>query len=182
MKNIGLLLILFGLLGCATLSEDECRSSNWYELGLKNGKEGKPLLNRHNEACQEYGIVPDTVKYDKGFRDGIGYYCTPENGYREGVAGNSYNKVCPLRMEKAFLTKYKIGKKIHGYKAEYDSTQSEIDRLNNELATVDASSSRYSQIKHQIYMKRGELDSLKKKLIFLKARSGYDLEDIVDFF
>lgn len=170
------------LTSCATLSEDECKSSDWYGLGLKNGKEGRNLLSAHSKACAEYSISPDISKYNKGLEQGLQSYCTEENGYREGVAGKSYQRVCPIRLEVNFLKKYKLGKKIFNNLSELRRLESDISRLNSNMAALDLGSSEYIRLKNEKYSKENEINIIKKKLIFLKARSGYDLEDIVDYF
>jgi hypothetical protein len=175
-----LVMILFS--SCATLSEDECKSSDWYGLGLSNGKEGRNLLNAHSKACAEYSISPDITKYNKGLEQGLLSYCTEENGYREGVAGKSYQRVCPIRLEGKFLKKYKLGKKIYDNLSELRRLESDLNHLNSQMANIDSTSSEYARLKNEKYSKEGQVSLIKKKLIFLKARSGYDLEDIVDYF
>lgn len=180
--KILLLLLLIVSTSCATLSEDECKSSDWHTLGLSNGKEGRNLLSSHTKACAEYAIKPDISKYNKGLELGLQSYCTPENGYREGVAGKSYQRVCPIRLEVDFLKKYKIGKKIYDHLSELRRLESDVDRINSQLPTIDISSAEYIRLKNEKLSKESEINLIKKKLIFLKARSGYDLEDIVDYF
>ncbi|MFT6070956.1 MAG: hypothetical protein ACJAT2_001807 [Bacteriovoracaceae bacterium] len=180
--KILLLLMMILSVSCATLSEDECKSSDWYSLGLTNGKEGRNLLSAHTKACSEYSIQPDIVKYNNGLEQGLKSYCTEENGYREGVAGKSYQRVCPIRLEVNFLKKYKLGKKIHDNLAELRRLEGDVDRINSQLASADSGSSSYNRLKNEKYSKESEINLIKKKLIFLKARSGYDLEDIVDYF
>lgn len=180
--KILLLLVLVISSSCATLSEDECKSSDWYDLGLMNGKTGRNLLSSHTKACSEYGIKPDISKYNKGMEQGLQSYCTPENGYREGVAGKSYQRVCPIRLEVNFLKKYKLGKKIHDNLAELRRLEGDIDRINTNMANSTVGGADYTRLKNEKYSKENEANIIKKKLIFLKARSGYDLEDIVDYF
>ncbi len=167
---------------CATLNEDECKSSDWHSLGLSNGKIGRNLLSEHTKACSEYSIQPDITKYNKGLELGLKSYCTEENGYREGVSGKSYQRVCPIRLEVNFLKKYKLGKKIHDNLAELRRLEGNVDRLNSQLASSEAGSSNYNTLRNEKLSVESEISLIKKKLIFLKARSGYDLEDIVDYF
>ncbi|MBK25725.1 MAG: hypothetical protein CME70_17130 [Halobacteriovorax sp.] len=182
MKTLFFCLFLVLLTNCATLNEDECRTGDWYGQGLKNGREGRNLLSAHTKACSEYGINPNIAEYTKGFGAGIKSYCTPENGYRVGVEGKTYQKVCPIRMEKAFLAKYRLGKKIYDNIQTLNTLNSELQNLESKLASTTGEQYNRDQIKNQIYSKRSEISRVKKKIIFLKAQSGYDMEDIVDYF
>ena len=48
------LLVVF-LSACASLSESECRSTNWYQLGKR---------------CAAFGLKPDEAAYNLGWDDG----------------------------------------------------------------------------------------------------------------
>jgi hypothetical protein len=182
MKKALTLMIMILLASCATLSEDECKSSDWYSLGLQNGKAGSNLLSGHTKACAEYGISPDISKYNKGMEQGLISYCTAENGYREGVAGKSYQQVCPIRVEAKFLKNYKLGKKIHDNLSKLRKLEGNVDRLRSQMTSIESGSTRWITLNNELGSKNHEINLIKKKLIFLKARSGYDLEDIVDNF
>lgn len=182
MKFIIFFLLLTLLSNCATLNEDECRTGDWYGLGLKNGRDGRNLLSNHIKACTEYGITPHSSHYNKGMAEGIKTYCTPENGYREGSSGDTYSNVCPAHMEGAFLKKYRIGKKIYENERELKSLSEEITQLEAKLSESTVDRNERIALENQIYKKRRSLRTTKKKLIFLKAKAGYDIEDIVDYF
>ena len=81
--------VLLSLSACATLDEKECRSVNWRELGLRDGRMGYPAsrLAEHQEACGEFGIRPDPGAYARGRLDGLETYCQPRNAVQEGLAG-----------------------------------------------------------------------------------------------
>lgn len=182
MKFILFLGLLSVLTGCATLNEDQCRAGDWYGLGLKNGKDGRNLLSEHTKACSEYGIAPHSSQYNKGMAEGIKTYCTPENGYRAGVDGKQYYNVCPGHMEKSFLKKYRLGKKIYENDSKLKGLHTEVEQLETRLTNYSGDQGGRANLESKIRQKRMEISTTKKKLIFLKAKAGYDIEDIVDYF
>jgi hypothetical protein len=113
--------------GCATLSEDECRSADWGEIGYADGREGEPrsLIEGHVESCAKLGIQPDRARYFNGRERGLREYCRAENGYRVGRAGESYHDVCPAALEPAFLERYRTGKRIHEVDRRISNLESE---------------------------------------------------------
>lgn len=131
------LLILFG---CATLSEDECRGADWYEIGRSDGADGRRanFLQQHAKACRDYGIRPDVVAWRKGRADGLPLYCTPSRAYREGTRGKHLSPVCPAegleRLERANargLRYYRVGQEI-------SQIEREIRDINAQLASLPA--------------------------------------------
>ena len=57
--------------GRATLSEDECRSADWNQIGRRDGLRGSPAarLEEHIGACSKLGIRPDAAQYTAGRTD-----------------------------------------------------------------------------------------------------------------
>ena len=103
------------LSGCATLSESECRNSDWYDIGFRDGRVGEPQdrVSRHAGACADHGVAPDRARYLEGHEAGIEHYCTQHNGLRAGESGASYQGVCPVGEEEAFLSGYQVGHALY---------------------------------------------------------------------
>ncbi|MFS4436929.1 DUF2799 domain-containing protein [Paracoccaceae bacterium GXU_MW_L88] len=102
-----LLLSGLALAGCASLSEEQCAAGNWEEIGRRDGANGRTAsyLANHSKACADLGIQPDAALWEAGRQQGLQYYCTPENAYRE--ARNFYRSVaavCPASpaLERAY--------------------------------------------------------------------------------
>ncbi|WP_051304626.1 DUF2799 domain-containing protein [Chitinilyticum litopenaei] len=112
MKSLPLALLLPCVLSaCAALSERECRQANWQALGLRDGQLGKPVqLQAYAEACRELGITPVAADYHRGRDLGLQAYCTPERGYRAGLAGETNHNVCPAASQAGFLRAYLQGR------------------------------------------------------------------------
>ena len=97
MRCLPALLSLALLAGCASLSEDACRSEDWYAIGARDGSEGRDYsyVERHFKACNDYGIRPDVRRWEAGRRAGLPLYCTPSNAFSIASRGGSLNPVCP---------------------------------------------------------------------------------------
>ena len=134
MPSARLLLVLgcVFLAGCATLDEDECRTADWAQIGHADGRAGhsRARLEAHREACAKLGIRPDAERYFAARERGLERYCTPENGWRVGRSGDSYEDVCPPELERAFLARYRAGREIH-------EARQRVDRLENERAELE---------------------------------------------
>lgn len=125
------------LSGCATLSEEECKTADWGRLGHKDGAAGQPesRLAEHAEACAKVGIRPMADLWRAGWDRGVRTYCTPRMGWDEGMAGRSYHGVCRGRSgENDFLAAYRAGSEIHRLQSRIDSNQNEIRRLEKQLS------------------------------------------------
>ena len=60
------------LLGCAPMSESECRVSNWYARGEQDALTGsQPRLEQYAEQCGRYQVRPAAQEYMAGW--GAGY-------------------------------------------------------------------------------------------------------------
>ncbi|MGL5177847.1 MAG: DUF2799 domain-containing protein, partial [Aeromonas veronii] len=53
------------LAGCSALSEDECRTMSWYNLGYQDGSEGKTRQASRDyvSSCSEYGLKVDEAEW-----------------------------------------------------------------------------------------------------------------------
>ncbi|MGM0517847.1 MAG: DUF2799 domain-containing protein [Pseudomonadota bacterium] len=122
--------LLAGASGCATLSEGECYTADWYQLGRADGQRGyeRSRLYEHRKACAEYGIRPDATAYYRGRQVGLAAYCTPRNGYEEGRAGHVYRGVCPPKYESRFLAAFRDGQSVHEVEEDIEDVERDIDR------------------------------------------------------
>ena len=126
------------LAACATLSEEECRAGNWYDIGLHDGKAGRTTdyLTKHTKACAKHGIAPNQNQWEDGRQDGLPFYCRPVRAWQEGAKGRSLSPVCPVagldRLEQANWrgrTYYRIGQDIA-------EAEREIGSINRALTSL----------------------------------------------
>lgn len=120
---------------CATLSEEECITSDWRRLGESDGASGRQVgfVAEHQAACTKHGVTPDVVAWRGGWEAGIATFCTPSNGARLGAEGRSYAGSCPLDLKASFEEPYFANKKVHDARERRDQLRSRIDGLRYEL-------------------------------------------------
>ncbi len=121
--------------GCATLSEEQCHSTDWEALGEEDGALGYPpeRIEEHRSACEEYGVVPDEAAWNRGRLAGLDQLCSTRGGLRLGQAGRSYSGACPPGYEEDFREGYSIGKRIRSVNSEIERTEEMIRLLQLEL-------------------------------------------------
>jgi hypothetical protein len=127
--NIRLLAVLAAtalLTGCATMNESECRTANWFDVGMRDGLNGEPAsrLYEHNKSCSEFGIRPQEQRYSEGRNKGLREYCRLGNAFETGLKGQQYKGVCPAAIDLQFRR--------------YNDTAYQVYRLRN-----DTESARY---------------------------------------
>jgi hypothetical protein len=71
-----LLLVAAGILaaGCAGMSDPECRSANWYELGEREALLYgiQPQIDQYAHQCSRYGVQASSTDYMAGWVVGNG--------------------------------------------------------------------------------------------------------------
>lgn len=123
------------LAGCASMSEQECLTADWYARGVQDGRNGyaRNYVEDHREACAKVGVVPDVTAYSRGHAVGIRDYCTPENGARIGRRGEYYRNSCPADLEAGFLQRYRAAHRVYEAEQRVNQLDSDIRRKEREL-------------------------------------------------
>ncbi len=112
-----LLLATLGAAACTTLTAEQriaaCQATDWVSYGENDGILGVATAARAEKFadCAALGYPADIAAYQAGRAEGLGSYCTVENGYEVGYAGRRYRKVCPPELEPGFLQGYEQGGK-----------------------------------------------------------------------
>ena len=145
-------LLLVALAGCATMQEDECRTADWREVGLRDGLAGRPssTLASYHEACSKHGIVPDTDLYREGRATGLAEYCVLDNAAPEGLAGRRYQNVCPVEIDRSFRELNEAGYAVFAVREDMDEVYGKIDSLETELADDDTTEERRIAIRDEL--------------------------------
>lgn len=161
---------IFMMPGCASLSEGECKTADWFSIGRQDGNNGRERsrLYDHNKACAEYGVQPNSERYFAGRDAGLQRYCTPRNGFKQGRAGNAYRNVCPVDSEAAFLAEYRQGKEIHKIDEDLEKLEDTIDRRENQLDDPDTTAKQSDQIRKSLRSDYDTLRTLNRELIRLQ--------------
>ncbi|MCG6934148.1 MAG: DUF2799 domain-containing protein [Gallionella sp.] len=99
------------LAGCASMSKKDCETADWRTIGYNDGARGIYFthLDSYRKRCSEYQITPDANAYQTGWNQGIRSYCTSDNGYRAGVAGQAFQNVCPADVAPGYRVGWQQG-------------------------------------------------------------------------
>lgn len=146
-SNLLFCLVLLSLAGCASLSEEECRTADWQMIGFEDGTRGKPLntIGDHRKACAKVAVVPDMQAYETGHRKGLQTYCTPQNGYILGQSGSNFNGICSGINERQFHRGYEEGRlrydlqrDLSALEKQHEALTKQLQHLSDELAETEA--------------------------------------------
>lgn len=168
-----LILSLLALQGCATLSESECISGNWYQLGYQDGKYGRDAdyVLKHEAACIEYSVTINRDDYESGRQKGIELYCNSHNGYQFGNGGRHPNPNCGAHFTE-YYDNYKrgldarysrIARKLSELQREYDALTIAIGRIKNQEER-DRIEAELEELSHQIDDAEVDLDKVEALL------------------
>lgn len=132
--------VLALLAGCATLSEQQCHSVDWWQLGQSDALAGAgpDHVFRHREACERHGVVPDQPQWLQGHAQGLPAFCTGPQGYRHGSRNGDYHGQCPPDLEPAFLAGLHLGQELHETDQRIAEQDREIERLRRAMRAEDA--------------------------------------------
>jgi hypothetical protein len=136
---IGLLATFAFLGGCATMSSDECMTSDWSAIGYEDGSRGYTTerFGKHRKACAKHGVTPDFQVYQGGRDRGLVEYCQPSRGFNVGSNGGSYHGVCSVNLEPDFLDGYNTGRHLHELRSNVRRASSSISSKERELKDLD---------------------------------------------
>lgn len=157
------------LSACATMSDKECLTANWYDQGYRDGSRGWPASRviDHREACADVGVMPDMEHYRNGHAKGVLEYCTPANGVAEGRSGRPYRNVCPARLEREFLFYFSRGWLVY-------EAQQRVDKLNRQSSQLERELNKAKDADSRRRL-RSELRALDRRL--QQARDGLAAQD-----
>jgi hypothetical protein len=125
--------------GCASMSKDECMTTDWRTVGYEDGVAGYSgsRIADHRKACAKYGVAPDLDAYQSGRTSGLREFCVPQNGFHVGAHGGTYNGVCSAQLEPAFLDAYETGRELRRLRTRVSNTENRIGSLNTEIDNID---------------------------------------------
>lgn len=140
-------LVVLGLGGCASMSGDECMTSDWAAIGYEDGARGyttERITNRR-KACAKHGVTLDFAAYQSGREQGLVEYCQPGRGFNVGSNGGRYNGVCSADLEADFLESYNAGYHLYTLRSNVNRATSainakerEIDRIKEDMRLKEA--------------------------------------------
>ena len=134
-----LTIVIGSLSGCATMSSDECMTSDWSAIGYEDGSRGftTDRFGQHRKACAKHGVTPDFSAYQSGRDQGLVEFCQPHRGFNVGSNGGSYNGVCSVNLEADFLDAYNAGYHLYTLRSNVNRANSAIHSRENELERIE---------------------------------------------
>lgn len=127
------------LSGCETMSPSQCKTVDWSRQGYNDGVRGeKERIADYAEDCNKVGIAPNAREYRRGWDAGIAHYCTAQNGWNEGLKGNSYKaSACQGQAGyNTFARFLEAGMNVHRTREHLDKNDRETNRLQKRLQEV----------------------------------------------
>lgn len=108
-------LLLATLGACAVMTPNECKTANWYDVGLRDGLAGEAVgeLNARTKACAEAGVQANALLYLQGRNQGLETYCRIDNAVRLGLDGKAYQGVCAPAIDPEFRRRYMLGREVY---------------------------------------------------------------------
>jgi len=165
--NICIILACFALLtGCSTLSENECRTADWYQLGVRDGQQGElaSLLDEHRDSCSRYGLQPVESEYFAGRETGLRQYCRLGNAFRTGLNGEEYKGVCPLDVDAEFRRYNTAAFEAHNLKKKIEEVDHQLSAKERELGKKDTPEKEQLRLREEIKKLDRKRDRLRSDL------------------
>ena len=161
--GILLSLLVIGLAGCATMSGDECATSDWTAVGYEDGSRGytSERFGKHRKACAKHGITADFEAYQQGRSQGLVEFCQPGRGFSLGVNGGQYNGVCSVELEADFLDAYRVGQQLYTLRSKVSSANTQIHNKKHELEDIE------DQITHNEALLIGDQTTTEDRVLLL---------------
>ena len=191
MKRLAAVLLasLLVLSGCATLSEEECLTADWFSIGFEDGANGYPSnrIGAHREACAKHGVTPDLRQYQDGHEEGLINFCTARNGFSRARNGYQYTGICPPSLEPEFLDGYQAGREIYavtselsGLRSEQRSNENELSQSQRRLSEMEAVLFSESLSEEERRATYNEITRLRERQGALRSRNEQLIRDIAD--
>ena len=126
---------LVACVGSALRPTPTCAKVDWYEIGRRDGAEGK--VADENAAtpkeCARDLLQGESEAYENGWNAGVVEFCTASAGLEAGRSGQTYEQVCPTHLERGFLEGYRAGVRIHELEEKNVAISRRIDSLSQSL-------------------------------------------------
>ena len=160
--SILMIITLLMMTGCASISEEQCRIGDWYQLGLEDGRQGKKnQAANYSGDCAEYKVSVDLEKYNAGRDQGLKSYCSYDNGAFIGGQNASYEHVCPAELSSEFLAGYVPHKNLAQAESDVQSVERRLSNLRKQLKNEDLSEDDIKDIRADIKANKRSLTDRK---------------------
>ncbi len=157
-RPIAALALVAALAGCESLTDAECQSADWYQIGVRDGSEGRApdFVEAHQRACASAGIAPDVSRWMEGRERGLRLYCTPAKAYQVGRGGGSVRPGCTPAEMQALSAAYQKGAAYWRVELQIRDIESDLREIDRDLASLPPTE---SAMRARLYAERARLSS-----------------------
>lgn len=167
------LLLVAALGGCATLTPEQCRQADWYELGARDALAGSApgIIDSHARACDRAGVVPDAALWQAGYNETLPRFCVGAYGYRLGARDGTYHGQCPPELEREFLDGFRLGQDVHDLEGQIREVEENIERLRQSMRDEHATEASREADGRWLEHYKDERERLQRRLWNLQDRA-----------
>jgi len=139
MKQLVCLLLLVGISGCSSISQQECQLGDWYAIGKTDGEQGiaASQFRTYQKECSKHGLNSDYPAYQRGHAAGAIQFCQYDNGIAWGQQGKSYNTLCVGALEAEFKLGYERGRNWYKAKLALENLQQVLARNKDTIRSLE---------------------------------------------
>lgn len=162
-RTLGLAALVVVMGGCATVPAEECATTDWYALGLADGRGGHPpeRVAQHREACAGVKVEPDELRYLQGRKAGLAEYCEPDNAFRDGLAGREYRGAC----DAAFARNHAAALRVANLQRAIERNRGDVMWREAEIRGDAASDARRAQLRGDVRELDRKREALRSELV-----------------
>lgn len=157
-RPIFLSILFVALAGCESLTDAECQSADWYQIGVVDGAEGRgpDRIDSHRKACADVGIAPSPERWLAGRERGLRLYCTPGKAYEVGREGHSIRAGCTQAEMRRMSPAYEHGRNYWRIEQEIDDIEWDISEIDSDLIALPSDA---GGMRARLYAERSRLSS-----------------------
>lgn len=124
--------------GCASMSQDECLSADWYTIGFEDGSRGyaQNHIGNHRKSCAKHGVTPNFENYTKGHSRGLVHYCVPNTAFNLGSQGRIFPQLCRGLSTPEMEDAFDLGRDAYAIQQEISQLSKERETLESELSQI----------------------------------------------
>lgn len=166
------------LLGCASMSSQECQVSDWYAVGYTDGARGAPVnqFSDYQKDCAAHGVAPDFETYRSGRSEGLQEFCQPQRAFDLGSRGGHNPGVCPQELSGDFADAFQAGRHLYDLRSALYQVERQMGTKNKRLLDLQ---SHVHELEAHLVSREPTMEQRLQLLLELKnlAQEKQQLED-----
>ncbi|MBK6868219.1 MAG: DUF2799 domain-containing protein [Burkholderiales bacterium] len=127
------------VVGCASMTEEQCRTANWLALGQADARNGEmPDFGAARvQNCREKGVVGNLDEWRQGWERGRREVCTPGNASAWAQRERDYTPgFCPPELEPAFMSIYAPARERYKFEKRIRDLEAQLSDRSRQLSDV----------------------------------------------